>query len=128
MRRGGDGGVAEGSCGEAPATAAAGYLLTHATRLSAVGDFEQAYGGLERVPFKAGRRPIERSVLKLGEYLLGEGNLAKRGAIATVLTPEFLRQFQITCATDLPRCSVGSPRTRPTGRRRWRCRHARRRI
>lgn len=83
--------AAEGSCGEAPATAAVGYLLTHATRLSALaGDFEQAYGGLERVPFKGAQAYHERSVLKLGEYLLGEGNLAEaRRYRDRLLTPEF---------------------------------------
>jgi hypothetical protein len=83
--------AAEGSCGEAPATAAAGLLLEHATRLSALaGDFERAYGGLERVPFKGAQAYHERSVLKLGEYLLGEGNLAEaRRYRDRLLTPEF---------------------------------------
>ncbi|MGQ0484842.1 MAG: hypothetical protein ACT4SY_05755 [Hyphomicrobiales bacterium] len=83
--------AAEGSCGEAPATAAAGYLLAHATRLSALaGDLEQAYSGLEKVPFKGAQAYYERSVLKLGEYLLGEGNLAEaRRYRARLLTPAF---------------------------------------
>ena len=83
--------AAEGSCGEAPATAAAGYLLVHATRLSALaGDFEQAYAGLEKVPFKGAQAYSERSVLKLGEYLLGEGNLAEaRRYRDRLLTPAF---------------------------------------
>jgi hypothetical protein len=70
--------AAETTCGEAPATAAAGYLLAHATRLSALaGDFEQAYARLEKAPFKGAQAFYERSVLKLGEYLLGEGNLVE---------------------------------------------------
>jgi len=83
--------AAEASCGEAPATAAAGYLLEHAVRLSALaGDFEQAYAGLEQVPFKAAQTYYERSVLKLGEYLLGEGNLAEaRRYRERLLRPEF---------------------------------------
>ena len=83
--------AAVGSCGEAPATAAASYLLAHATRLSALaGDFEQAYAGLEKVPFKGAQTYSERSVFKLGEYLLGKGNLAEaRRYRDRLLTPAF---------------------------------------
>ncbi len=95
--------AAEESCGEAPATAATGYLLAHATRLSALaGDFEQAYAGLDKVPFKGAQAYYERSVLKLGEYLLGEGNLGEaRRYRDRLLNPAFFAAIPENARGDL---------------------------
>jgi hypothetical protein len=69
--------AAERSCGMAPDTAAAGFLLRQAVRASArAGKFDEAYVGLEGFPFKASSSYVERAVLDLGRYLLGEGLVA----------------------------------------------------
>ncbi|MGE0241508.1 MAG: hypothetical protein AB7S59_22540, partial [Parvibaculaceae bacterium] len=66
--------AANDSCGAAPETAAAGTLLTHATRLSALaGKFDEAYAGLEAYPFKTSVAYGQNALLPLGQYLLGEG-------------------------------------------------------
>ncbi len=79
------------TCGAAPETAAAGYLLEHAVRLSALaGNFDEIYRELERVPFKGAQTYAERAVLQLGEFLLGQGNLAEaRRYRERLLTPAF---------------------------------------
>lgn len=68
--------AAEASCGTSPETAAAGILLKHAVRVSALaGAFEEAYGGLERFPFKASQAAFGDTITELGEYLVGQGML-----------------------------------------------------
>ncbi len=87
--------AAETTCGAAPETAAAGYLLAHAVRLSALaGEYEEIYGELERVPFKNAQAYAERVVLQLGEYLLGQGNLAEaRRFRDKLLTASFVAEI-----------------------------------
>ncbi len=62
------------SCGEAPETAAAGFLLQQAVRLSAIsGNFDEAYHGLAAIPFKGSGYFQRDVVFKLGQYLLASG-------------------------------------------------------
>ncbi|CAN5158640.1 hypothetical protein BH10PSE7_BH10PSE7_09610 [soil metagenome] len=62
------------SCGVAPETAAAGILLRHAVRISALaGAFDEAYGGLEQFPFKASQASYGGTLAELGKYLMGQG-------------------------------------------------------
>ena len=66
--------AANDSCGTAPETAAAGTLLTHAMRLSALaGKFDEAYDGLAAYPLKNSVAYSQNALLPLGQYLLGEG-------------------------------------------------------
>jgi hypothetical protein len=83
--------AAAASCGDDAQTAAAGLLLAQATRLSAMaGRFDEVYAGLEQVPFKSSSAYAEKTVLKLGEYLMGQGNLAEaRTYRDRLLTPAF---------------------------------------
>jgi hypothetical protein len=70
--------AADRSCGLAPDTAATGFLLRQAVRASArAGKFDEAYAGLEAFPFKASNAYVERAILELGRYLLGEGLTAE---------------------------------------------------
>ena len=65
---------ANDSCGSAAETAAAGMLLTHAVRLSALaGKFDEAYAQLEAYPFKGSYAYTQSTLLPLGQYLLGQG-------------------------------------------------------
>ncbi|MBC8036822.1 MAG: hypothetical protein H7X89_06365, partial [Rhizobiales bacterium] len=86
-------GAAEKSCGQDPQTAAAGFLLAHAVRLSAMsGNFEEAYAGLEAVPFKKAEAYYNGSVLKFAQYLLGQGNVAEARELRDrLVTGELLR-------------------------------------
>lgn len=66
--------AANDSCGMAPETAAAGTLLTHAVRLSALaGKFDEAYDGLASYPIKSQEVYTQNALLPLGQYLLGQG-------------------------------------------------------
>ena len=66
--------AANDSCGTAPETAAAGTLLTHAVRLSALaGKFDEIYSGLEAYPFKTSAAYVQNALVPLGQYLLGQG-------------------------------------------------------
>ncbi len=80
------------SCGDDPQTAAAGYLLAHAVRLSAMsGHFDEAIAELEKVPFKTSAAYYDRTLSKLAEYLLGQGKLAEARMLRDrLLTPDFL--------------------------------------
>ena len=82
---------ANASCGANPETAAAGVLLAQATRASAMaGKFDDIYANLATVPFKGTQAYAEKTVLKLGEYLMGQGNVKEaRRYRDTLLTPEF---------------------------------------
>ncbi|MGE3832690.1 MAG: hypothetical protein AB7F76_16990 [Parvibaculaceae bacterium] len=82
----------ETSCGEAPETAAAATLLTHAVRVSALaGDFDEAYAGLEAYPVKADYAYAQGTVRALGQYLMGQGNVQEaRRFRDRILTDEFL--------------------------------------
>lgn len=66
--------AANDSCGMAPETAAAGMLLTHAVRVSALaGKFDEAYAQLASYPIKSGAAYTQDTLLPLGQYLLGQG-------------------------------------------------------
>jgi hypothetical protein len=68
--------AAEMSCGSDPKTAAAGFLLTHAVRLSALaGKYEEAYAALDAVPFKAARSYYREALYRLAQYQLGQGHV-----------------------------------------------------
>lgn len=68
--------AANDSCGTAPETAAAGTLLTHAVRLSALaGKFDEIYPQLEAYPLKTSYAYVQNTLMPLGQYLLGEGNV-----------------------------------------------------
>jgi hypothetical protein len=83
--------AASDTCGQAPETASAGTLLQHAVRLSALaGQYEEAYAGLDSVPFKTAEA-YAGTVLPLGQYLLGQGLLPEgRRYRDRFLTDEFL--------------------------------------
>jgi hypothetical protein len=83
---------AEESCGEAPETAAAATLLTHAVRVSALaGDFDEAYAGLEAYPIKANYAYAQGTVRALGQYLMGQGMVQEaRRFRDRILTNDFL--------------------------------------
>lgn len=66
--------AANDSCGTAAETAAAGTLLTHAVRLSALaGKFDEAYAGLDAYPVKNSVAYVQNTLVPLGQYLLGQG-------------------------------------------------------
>jgi len=70
--------AANDSCGTAPETAAAGTLLTHAVRVSALaGKFDEAYDGLASYPIKSSVTYTQRALQPLGQYLLGQGMAAE---------------------------------------------------
>jgi len=83
--------VAQSSCGDDAQTASAGFLLAQAVRLSAMsGKFDEAYAELDKVPFKSSNAYVDRTVLKLGEYILGQGNVMEARAYRDrLLTPAF---------------------------------------
>jgi len=71
--------AAEKSCGDASETAAAGYLLAQAVRVSAMsGHANEAIAELELVPFKTADAYYNGTLVKLSEYLLGQGDLKAR--------------------------------------------------
>ncbi|WP_421695002.1 hypothetical protein [Aestuariivirga sp.] len=84
--------LAEKSCGEAPETAAAGFLLNHAVRLSALsGHYEEAKEGLQSVPFKTSRAYSAGALYGLAQYLAGQGNTAEARTLRDkLITPELL--------------------------------------
>lgn len=97
--------AAESSCGDDAQTAAAGHLLAHAVRLSAMsGHAADAIAELEKIPFKTAAVYYDLTLLKLSEYLLGQGSLADARALRDrLLTPEFfanLPQSAKPAATD----------------------------
>ncbi len=66
--------AANDSCGTAPETAAAGTLLTHAVRLSALaGKFDEIYAQLDAYPFKKSFAYAQNTLVPFGQYLLGQG-------------------------------------------------------
>jgi hypothetical protein len=66
------------SCGTAPDTASAGFLLAQATRLSALaGNHEEAYRELDAVPFKAASAYTNGALLRLAQHLVGQGDAAE---------------------------------------------------
>jgi hypothetical protein len=83
---------ADESCGTSPETAAAGILLAHAVRLSAMaGKFEDIYKNLETLPIKSSQAYYRYTVYPLGQYLLGQGMVEEaRRYRDRLLTAEFL--------------------------------------
>ena len=84
--------AAEKSCGTAPETAAAGFLLNHAVRLSAMGgNAEEAIAGLEAVPFKQARAFTIGAVHGLAQYLAAQGDMENARKLRDrLITPELL--------------------------------------
>lgn len=82
----------EKSCGTAPETAAVGFLLAHAVRLSAMaGNVEEAIAGLEAVPFKSARAYSMGAVHPLAQYLAAQGNVEEARKLRDqLITPEML--------------------------------------
>ncbi len=80
------------SCGEAPETAAAGFLLNHAVRLSALaGKYDEAEQGMAAVPFKGARAYSATALYNLGQYLVSQGDTtALRKLRDGLMTPELL--------------------------------------
>ena len=84
--------AAEKSCGAAPETAAAGFLLNHAVRLSALsGNYDEARQGLAAVPFKGARSYSSGALLSLAQYLAGQGKAEEARKLRDqLITPELL--------------------------------------
>ena len=87
--------AAEASCGNDPATAAAGFLLAHAVRLSAMaGKFDEAYAGLDAVPFKSARSYYNGAVYRTAQFLVGQGNATEARKLRDrFITPAMLSAF-----------------------------------
>ena len=104
------------SCGTAPETAAAGVLLRHAVRLSALaGAFDEAYAGLEQFPFKFSQAAYGDTLTALGKYLAGQGMVEEgRRYRDRLLTRRLLRVPTRGQHRSLPRRSL---RTRNVVRR-----------
>ena len=85
--------AAEKSCGSAPETAAAGFLLMHAVRLSAMaGNVDEAIAGLEAVPFKTARAYKMGALHGLAQYLVAMGQLDDARRLRDrLITPEVLQ-------------------------------------
>ncbi len=84
--------AAQQSCGDAPETAALGIYLAQAVRISAAtGHYDQAYGELAKLPFKASSFYQFGVVHKLGAYILGQGSAEEgRRMRDKLLTPAFI--------------------------------------
>ncbi len=83
------------SCGASRETAAAGFLLSQAVRLSAMaGDIDEAIAALQTVPFKTSRAYSMGAVFPFIQYLAGQGDVAGARKVRDALvTPEFLHGF-----------------------------------
>lgn len=82
--------AAANSCGTAPEAAAAGFLLNHAVRLSALaGKYDEAEQGLASVPFKPARAYSATALYKFAQYLASQGNTAEARKLRDgLITPE----------------------------------------
>jgi len=83
--------AAEKSCGTAPETAAAGLLLNHAVRLSALaGKFDEAEQGLAAAPAKDSKA-YASALYNLAQYMASQGDTAATRKLRDALiTPEVL--------------------------------------
>jgi len=83
--------VAQQSCGTASETAAAGLLLNHAVRLSALaGKFDEAEQGLAAAPAK-NSKAYASALFNLAQYMASQGNAAEARKLRDALiTPELL--------------------------------------
>jgi hypothetical protein len=86
--------AAQKSCGAAPETAAAGLLLNHAVRLSALaGKFDEAEQGLAAAPAK-NTKVYAGALYSFAQYLASQGNTAEARKLRDALiTPEALNSF-----------------------------------
>ncbi|MEI7600439.1 MAG: hypothetical protein WCJ41_14110 [Aestuariivirga sp.] len=82
--------AAANSCGAAPETAAAGFLLNHAVRLSALaGKYDEAEQGLAAVPFKPAQAYSGTALYNLAQYLVSQGNTRELRKLRDgLITPE----------------------------------------
>jgi hypothetical protein len=80
------------SCGSDPQTASAGFLLSHAVRLSAMaGKHDEAYQVLDTLPFKSARSYYHDAVFALAQHAVGQGDAALARAIRDrYITPALL--------------------------------------
>ncbi|MCA3575426.1 MAG: hypothetical protein IOC86_16025, partial [Aestuariivirga sp.] len=85
--------AAEKSCGTAPETAAAGFLLAHAVRVSAMGgNLDEAIAGLEAVPFKQARAYSMGALFNLAQYLAAQGQVEEARKLRDrLITPDLLK-------------------------------------
>lgn len=83
--------AAVASCGAAPETAAAGLLLNHAVRLSALaGKYDEAEQGLAGSPLKDSKAYAE-ALYRFAQYLAAQGDTAAARTLrGSLLTPEVL--------------------------------------
>ncbi|PZF76965.1 hypothetical protein DK847_10960 [Aestuariivirga litoralis] len=83
--------TAENSCGAAPETAAAGLLLNHAVRLSALaGKYDEAEQGLAAAPAKTSKA-YAGALYNLAQYQAAQGDTAaSRKLRDALITPELL--------------------------------------
>ena len=82
---------AQKSCGTAPETAAAGFLLNHAVRLSALaGRYDEAEQGLAAMPIKD-TKSYAGALYNLAQYLTSQGNTAEARKLRDdLVAPDFL--------------------------------------
>ena len=87
--------AAETTCGEDSKTAAAAVLLSQAVRVSAqAGKFDEIYDELGALLVKSSDAYIDGAMMKFGEFLMGQGNVAEaRRYRDTLLTADFLQQM-----------------------------------
>ncbi len=83
------------SCGTAPETAAAGFLLNHAVRLSALaGKFDEAEQGLSQAPIKEARAYSGTALYNLAQHITATGNTAEARKLRDALiTPDLLSRI-----------------------------------
>lgn len=83
------------SCGTAPEAAAAGFLLNHAVRLSALaGKFDEAEQGLSQAPIKDARAYSGTALYNLAQYITATGNTAEARKLRDALiTPDLLSRI-----------------------------------
>lgn len=84
--------AAEKSCGAAPETAAAGFLLNQAVRLSALaGKYDEAVAGLEAVPFKSAQAYTMGALFSLAQFQATKGDVAAARQLRDrLITPDLL--------------------------------------
>lgn len=83
------------SCGTAPETAAAGFLLNHATRLSALaGKYDEAEQGLAAAPIKSTRAYSGLALYNLAQYMASQGDTAEARKLRDqLITPDVLNSL-----------------------------------
>ena len=70
--------AAQSSCGTAPETAAAGFLLSHAVRRSAMaGQYDEAIAALEKRPFSMSESYARDTLMRLAQHAVGQGDITQ---------------------------------------------------